>query len=98
MNVKILDEAEQDLRDGFAFYESQQSGLGDYFLNTLFADIDSLKIYAGIHVKIFGHHRMLSSRFPYAVYYTLCEGTVFVAAVLDCRRNPLRMKTRLTKS
>ena len=49
MKIAVLDEAERDLRDGFAFYESQTSGLGDYFLNTLFADIDSLRLYAGIH-------------------------------------------------
>ena len=32
MKVQILDEAEQDLVDGFRFYEAQSRGLGDYFL------------------------------------------------------------------
>ncbi len=40
MNVRILDESEQDLVDGFRFYEMQDEGLGDYFLDSLFADID----------------------------------------------------------
>jgi hypothetical protein len=31
MIVQILDEAEQDLIDGFRFYEMQDQGLGDYF-------------------------------------------------------------------
>jgi len=95
MKIKILDEAERDLRDGFAFYESQGAGLDDYFLNTLFSDIDSLALYAGIHVRVFGFYRMLSSKFPYAVYYHLRNETVFVIAVLDCRQNPLRTKNRL---
>ena len=97
MKITILDEAERDLCDGFAFYESQESGLGDYFLNTLFADIDSLRLYAGIHSKAFGFYRLLSSRFPYAIYYSLLNGTVFVIAVLDCRQNPFRTEKRLGK-
>ena len=58
MNVRILDEAEQDLVDGFRFYEMQDEGLGDYFLDSLFADIDSLHLYAGIHSVNFGYHRL----------------------------------------
>ena len=49
MNILILDEAEQDLIDGFRFYETREKGLGDYFLNSLFSDIDSLHLYGGIH-------------------------------------------------
>jgi hypothetical protein len=32
MRVCILAEAKQDLIDGFRFHESQEPGLGDYFL------------------------------------------------------------------
>ena len=34
MNLQILDEAQQDLIDGFRFYESQAPGLGNYFLDS----------------------------------------------------------------
>ena len=70
MKVRILDEAEQDLLDGYRFYEAQGPGLGDYFLDTLFADIDSLQLYAGIHAQHLGCHRLFSHRFPFAVYYS----------------------------
>lgn len=95
MKVKILDEAEQDLLDGYRFYEAQGPGLGDYFLDTLFADIDSLRLYAGIHALYFGCHRLLSRRFPFAVYYRVEDGVALVRAVLDCRRDPERTKNRL---
>lgn len=49
MNIRILAAARQDLLGGFRFYEAQQAGLGSYFLDSLFADIDSLQIYAGSH-------------------------------------------------
>lgn len=95
MKIEILDEAEQDLVDGFGFYESQGEGLGDYFLDQLFADIDSLKIYAGIHARHFGFHRLLAKRFPFAVYYRVEGGAVRVYAILDCRRHPDRIRERL---
>jgi hypothetical protein len=40
MKVKILDRAEQDLIDGYHFYESQTSGLGSYFFTSLYSDIE----------------------------------------------------------
>ena len=96
MNVLILDEAEQDLIDGFRFYDPQETGLGDYFLDSLFSDIDSLHLYAGIHSVHCGYYRLLSKRFPFAVYYTVEAETVNVWAVLDCRQDPARIETRLT--
>ena len=96
MNVRILPEAEQDLIDGFHFYEMQKAGLGHYFLDTLFSDIESLEFFADSHPIIFDQHRMLSKRFPFAVYYRVKKGTVLIYAVLDCRRNPAWTRDRLT--
>jgi len=42
MRVESLDEAERDLVDGAVFYDAQDPGLGQYFLDSLFSDIDSL--------------------------------------------------------
>lgn len=95
MKIRILDDAQQDLVDGFHFYEEQSEGLGDYFLDSLFADIDSLQIYAGIHALHLGHHRLLSRRFPYAIYYRIKHEEVSAHAVLDCRRNPSWIRDRL---
>ena len=88
MRIQVLDEAEQDMIGGFRFYEAQDQGLGDYFLDSLSSDIDSLHLYAGIHPKYFGYHRLLSHRFPFAVYYRIVNKVVRVHAVLDCRRDP----------
>ena len=95
MKVQILNEAEQDLLEGFWFYEAQEAGLGDYFLDTLFSDIDSLQLYAGIHARHFGYHRLLSRRFPFAIYYRVEANVARVYAILDCRRDPASMRGRL---
>ena len=97
MKIKILDDAQDDLIQGFRFYESREAGLGAYFLDCLFSDIDSLLIYGGIHQTIYGHHRCLSKRFPFAIYYGIEENIIHVYAVLDCRRNPLWIRKRLRR-
>ena len=95
MRIEILDEAQQDLRQGFRFYEDRAVGLGSYFIDCLFSDIDSLLLYAGIHKTVFGYFRCLSKRFPFAIYYTVHDDVVRVYAVLDCRRNPSWIRRRL---
>jgi hypothetical protein len=99
VKIRILDAAAQDLIDGFRFYEMQEAGLGQYFLDSLFADVDSLLIYAGIHPFCFGvYHRLLAKRFPFAIYYKIDGDLVLVYAVLDCRRNPAWARKRFGKS
>lgn len=95
MKIRILDAAEQDLIDGHRFYERQLPGLGDYFLDSLFSDIESLHLFAGVHALHFGYYRLLAKRFPFAVYYTLTEDVVSVYAVLDCRQDPAWIREKL---
>jgi len=97
MRIKILSIAEDDLEEGYRFYESQADGLGTYFLDTLYSDIDSLAYFAGIHRVVLGYHRLLSKRFPFAVYYRVANDVVIVFAVLDCRRNPSWIRKKLSK-
>jgi plasmid stabilization system protein ParE len=98
MNIFLTRSAEQDLLDGYGFYEQQAAGVGTYFLDSLFADIDSLVLYAGIHPKPDGHfHRTLAKRFPYAVYYQMDGKLITVVAILDCRQNPRLIQDRLSE-
>jgi hypothetical protein len=68
-DVVVLKEAANDLEDGRSFYDRRQMGVGDYFWDSLIADMESLSIFAGIHSKQHGLYRMLSKRFPCAIYY-----------------------------
>ncbi len=97
--IRLLDLASQDLMDGYNFYEQQERGLGGYFLDSLFSDIDSLQIHAGIHPTYSQlYYRMLSKRFPFAAYYRIDGNDVLVYAVLDCRKNPAWLRTRMRKT
>ncbi|BAS68156.1 MAG: type II toxin-antitoxin system RelE/ParE family toxin [Gammaproteobacteria bacterium] len=95
MNIKILPSANDDLLNGYQFYEQQQQGLGGYFLNSLFSDIDSLLVYHGVHLVLFEkYHRLLSKRFPFAVYYTIENKVIIIYGVFDCRKQPAWIKSR----
>jgi hypothetical protein len=96
VRVEILAEARDDLLAGFRFYERQERGLGKYFLDALISDVDSLAASSGVHSSVFGYHRSLSRRFPFAIYYRVEENVVRVRAILDCRRNPSWIQRRLT--
>ena len=97
MKLRILEPAEQDLIRAFYFYEGQEEGVGQYFLDCLSSDIDSLLLYAGIHQKKFEvFYWLLSKRFPFAVYYTIECYVVLVHAVLDCRQDPIGIEDRLS--
>jgi plasmid stabilization system protein ParE len=96
MKIRLLSTALEDLYDGRLFYEKQGEGLGEYFYDSLFSDIDSLTLHGGIHPKFFGYHRMLSKRFPYAIYYKIEERSLVVVwRVLDLRRNPRNIRGAL---
>ena len=96
MKIEILDQAETDLIEGFHFYEAQQRGVGAYFLANIYADVESLRLYAGIHQKPYKHyHRLLSKRFPFAVFYSMKDNAVFIHAIVDCRRDPAWLRKRL---
>lgn len=96
MRIEILEEAERDLIEGFHFYENQEPGLGLYLHTNIFSDIESLKNYAGIHRKPHKpYHRLLSRKFPFAIFSTIENGTVLIHAVLDCRKDPAWIRDRL---
>ena len=93
--VVTLKEGAIDLNAGKSFYDQRESGVGDYFWDSLVADIESLIIYAGIHNKKYGLYRMLAKRFPYAIYYEIKNEIAYVVAVLPMRRDPLWIKRKL---
>ena len=97
MRVELRTEAISDLVEAARFYERQCGGLGDRFIDAMFAHLAYLETFAGGHEVVFGLHRMLEKKFPYALYYKLANDMVDVVAILDCRRNPSGIFKKLAK-
>ena len=93
--VIISDEAVADLDSGKVFYDSREMGVGDYFIDCLISDLECLTFFAGIHKAQYGYFRMLSKRFPFAIYYETTDSAAIVVAVLDMRRDPTWLKNQV---
>ncbi len=94
-DVVVLDDAADDLTAGRIFYDQREAGVGEYFWDSLVADIESLFIFAGVHVRHYGYYRMLAKRFPYAIYYEINGEIAQVIAVLPLRRDPVWLEEKL---
>jgi hypothetical protein len=79
------------------FYERQEAGIGDYFLDSLSADIESLPLHHGYHRQFYGFHRMLARVFPFFIYYRVIVQMIYVDAVMDQRKNPDSIKRLLLR-
>jgi hypothetical protein len=95
VTIEILPRAKEDLVAGFHFYDQQAQGLGGYFRDSLFADVESLRTTAGVHARALGYHRRISKKFPFAIYYQIAGDVIQVHAILDCRRAPSSIRRRL---
>ena len=93
--VVVLAEAAEDIESARDFYEVQQVGVGAYFVDSLLSDIERLSQLSGVHPKHFDLHRMLASRFPFAIYYRESASQTQVFAVLDLRRDPTWIRKEL---
>ncbi len=93
--VVVLADAARDLELGRDFYDAHELGIGEYFADSLLSDLESLRLFHGIHSGHFGFHRMLASRFPFGIYYDETVSEVRVFAVLDLRRDPLWLRAEL---
>lgn len=94
--IKILPDAEADIREAVMWYESQKIGLGERFvesLNTVFTLIcERPASFPIVHRDI---RRALTKRFPFGVFFLLEEDTVMVLAVYHASRDPRNWKNRL---
>lgn len=97
MNVLVSRDAEGDIIDGVAFYDAKGRDVGNYFYLSMMADLQALSVFGGIHSKRFGYHCMPAKRFPFAIYYSIIDSSVFVIAVLDERRDPDWIAQRLKR-
>jgi hypothetical protein len=93
--VLVLADAANDLERGQDFYNSQAEEVGDHFLSSMLSEMEKLERLHGIHSMHFGFFRMLTSRFPFGIYYEVTDDAVEIYAVLDLRRDPLWIRVEL---
>ena len=91
-------EALADVAEAAAWYEGQQSGLGERFTREVIATIDALQRDPLLYRL---RHRRLGARwcfpvsFPYRIVYRVADDIITVVAVIHAARHDQRWKERL---
>lgn len=85
----LREEAEQDLKEAYGWYESQRQNLGIEFIDEIEATINKIEETPQRYGKIYKNiRRALCKRFPFAVYFMEANQNIVVIGVLHQRRHP----------
>jgi len=77
VELVIAPEAGLDIAEAYVWYESHRAGLGEEFLSSVDACLESIRRRPEMHAVVHeGYRRSLIRRFPYAVFYEPSEATV----------------------
>lgn len=93
--LSVSPDAEKDISEAAKWYEEQKSGLGQEFMLSLDAIMQSIirnPLQFPVIYKEF--RRALLYRFPFAVFYIIEGKTIIILAVLHQFRNPKVWKKR----
>jgi len=88
MRPQFKESALVDLEEARDFYELQEAGVGDYFLDRMEEEYAALARTAGIHREREGFHCYVTRRFHHLIYYRMEADIPVIYAVLDGRRDP----------
>lgn len=98
-NLRIDDDALQDIQNATGWYNEQLQGLGKRFQKQLIAQIGGLKTNASLYAIRYGNVRCMRLKtFPFMVHFTLDVDALLVEvfAVIHTSRNPEIWKERIT--
>jgi plasmid stabilization system protein ParE len=94
--VRFKDEAVADVTEAAKWYDQQQAGLGQSFLDDIEATLVRIDRRPNAHRQIAGgFRRALAGRFPYAIYVIVTVDAIVVYGVFHQRRSPNVVKKRL---
>lgn len=88
-------EAENDVAEAFAWYETRSKGLGTEFLRALDISMAHIQRRPLLYREIApGTRRTLLRRFPYSLVYHIHDNDLVIVACFHVRRDPRRLLER----
>ena len=96
LEVRLRPEAEDDLAEAAIWYEEQQAGLGQRFLDAAAATVSRISTLPLAYPTVYeSTRRALLQRFPFGVFFQVEEERIVVIAVLHGSRHPRAWRQRL---
>jgi len=88
--VVIEPRAILDIQDAIDYYESKQSGLGEYFYQVIDEHIDTLTKSPFFQIRYRDYHGFPTTKFPFIIFYFIDEQlkTIYILSVFNTSLNP----------
>ncbi|MBI4825505.1 MAG: type II toxin-antitoxin system RelE/ParE family toxin [Nitrospirae bacterium] len=94
--LRFLPEVEEDVINGYFWYESKSRGLGEDFLRMFYAYANEILWNLLHYPKVYQNfRRRLLRRFPYAIYFEIENDQIIVFGLFHCARNPQAINAEL---
>ena len=88
-DYELAPEADAELREAVAYYDSQREGLGDEFVSELWKTINTIRRMPLEFALISKHSRRRQvRRFPYGVIYNISGEKIRIIAIMHLNRRP----------
>jgi plasmid stabilization system protein ParE len=96
VELVVAPEAEQDITEAYVWYDGRRAGLGEEFLGSVDACMESIRRHPEMYPVVYeSYRRSLIRRFPYAVFYEHTNGKITIYAVFHTARDPVKWRQRL---
>ena len=88
--------AEADIANGFRWYQSRQSGLGERFVEELDVAFQRIVENPAAYQEVLPEIRRAATRiYPYLVFFTFDPEAVYILAVVPAAQDPRYINARL---
>lgn len=95
-NLIVKPKAQQDIRNSIEWYRQQSGNLPEIFLNTIGESFEKIRKNPEHYQKRYNEIRIVfTKKFPYGIYYTVEEKTIYIHAVLHTKQNPETAEKRV---
>lgn len=88
-------EAESEMNDAAAWYETQQHNLGRRFLTSVQDALNRIQVQPRLYPIVEGSiRRCLTKTFPFGVLFRITPGVIVIMAIMHLQRDPDYWKNR----
>lgn len=95
-NLIIKPKAEKDLYNALEWYKDQNDNLPLKFMTIINNSLERIQKNPEHYQKRYFEIRILfTKKFPYGVYYTVEENSIYVHAILHTKQNPKTAQKRI---
>jgi toxin ParE1/3/4 len=95
----FTNESQQDLREGFQWYEEKRAGLGIDFMLSIEATIKTIErnpfAYSQAPTNIPNIRRAIVFKFSYLILYTIVQQSVIILSVVSSKQDAAIWKSRI---